>query len=116
MILQEKRILCDVEEPDKNHLWLRPRLDRDGYDLLYWGANGWTPLIDCENCPHRRPPVPSDDMNKDTIVNGDVLVEIPDGPIEGIEGTLYEITPPSYDLPRPSKPSCGCPDVTIKPM
>ncbi len=47
MVLQEKRILCDVKEPDKNHLWLRPRLDRDGYDLLYWGINGWTPLIEC---------------------------------------------------------------------
>lgn len=46
MVLQEKRILCDVKEPDKNHLWLRPRLDRDGYDLLYWGSKGWTPLID----------------------------------------------------------------------
>lgn len=46
MILQEKRILCTVEEPDKNHLWLRPRLTREGFDLLYFGANGWTPLID----------------------------------------------------------------------
>lgn len=51
MILQEKRILCDVKEPDKNHLWLRPRLDRDGYDLLYWGVNGWTPLFCCGDCP-----------------------------------------------------------------
>lgn len=50
MVLQEKRILCDIKEPDKNHLWLRPRLDRDGYDLLYWGSRGWTPLIDCVNC------------------------------------------------------------------
>lgn len=58
MILQEKRILCDVKEPDKNHLWLRPRLDRDGYDLLYWGADGWIPLIDCTKCLLKKPDSP----------------------------------------------------------
>ncbi len=118
MILQEKRILCDKKEPDKNHLWLRPRLDRDGYDLLYWGANGWTPLIDCSACPFKENhPIPVDDnMDKTTIVNGDVLVEIPDGAIEGVEGNIYEFTPPSLSLPEQQKPSCGCPDITIKPM
>lgn len=45
MILQEKKILCSIKEPDRNHLWLRPILDKDGYDLLYYGVNGWTPLI-----------------------------------------------------------------------
>ena len=55
-------------------------------------------------------------MKKDTIVNGDVLVSIPDGPVEGIEGTIYEITPPDYGPSPVQKPSCGCPDVTIKPM
>lgn len=45
MILQEKRILCSIKEPDKNHLWLRPYLDKDGYELLYFGAKGWTPLF-----------------------------------------------------------------------
>lgn len=58
MILQEKRILCDVREPDRNHLWLRPRLDSDGYDLLYWGSNGWTPLIDCSMCQLDKCPLP----------------------------------------------------------
>lgn len=119
MVLQEKRILCDVREPDKNHLWLRPRLDRDGYDLLYWGAEGWTPLIDCAECPFKKsvvPPTTPDNMKKDTVVNGDVLVSIPDGPIEGIEGTVYEITSPDYGPSPVQKPSCGCPDVTIKPM
>lgn len=46
-MIKEKRILCSVKEPDKNHLWLRPYLDRDGYELLYFGVNGWTPLINC---------------------------------------------------------------------
>lgn len=26
-------------------LWLRPYLDREGYELLYYGSTGWTPLI-----------------------------------------------------------------------
>lgn len=60
MILQEKRILCDVKEPDKNHLWLRPKSDKDGYDLLYWGSKGWTPLIDCSVCPLDKCPLPED--------------------------------------------------------
>ena len=114
MVLQEKRILCNVKEPDKNHLWLRPRLDRDGYDLLYWGAEGWTPLIDCEGCPFKKPDTPHttpDDVKKDIVVNGDILVSIPDGPIEGVEGTLYEITPPDYGPSPVKKSSCGCPDV-----
>lgn len=46
MVLQEKKILCTTEEPDRNHLWLKPRLTEDGFDLLYFGVNGWTPLID----------------------------------------------------------------------
>ena len=41
------KILKSYKEVDKNHLWLRPYLDRDGYELLYFGANGWTPLISC---------------------------------------------------------------------
>lgn len=56
MILQEKRILCDTKEPDKNHLWLRPRLDKEGYDLLYWGSKGWTPLIDYPGSLSQIPP------------------------------------------------------------
>lgn len=116
MVLQEKRILCTIKEPDKNHLWLRPKLDQDGYDLLYWGAEGWTHLIDCQSCPYKKHFNPHDDhKNGDTIVNGDVLVEIPDKVIY-TEGSVYEITPPSLDLPQTLKPPCGCPDVTIKQM
>lgn len=46
---KELKILLSVKEPDKNHLWLRPHLDRDGYDLLYWGNNGWTILDLCHH-------------------------------------------------------------------
>lgn len=110
------RIHLSHKEPNKELLWLRPRLDREGYDLLYWGSNGWTPLIDCRGCPFKeKHPIPHDNMHRDTIVDGDVLVEIPDKPIQ-TEGSLYEITPPSLNLSEPQRPSCGCPDITIKPM
>lgn len=26
-------------------LWLKPYLDKDGYEILYYGVNGWTSLI-----------------------------------------------------------------------
>lgn len=39
------RIYLSHKEPSKELLWLRPKLDEEGYDLLYWGSNGWTPLI-----------------------------------------------------------------------
>lgn len=111
MVLQEKRILCDVKEPDKNHLWLRPRLDRDGYDLLYWGVNGWTPLIDCGDCPYKKP-----DINPDKpIVDGDILVQVPTKPVEA-EGTLYEITSPDYGPTFVQGSPCSCPDTTYKPV
>lgn len=45
MITQEKKILCTNKEPDRNHLWLRPRYGKEGYDLLYFGSRGWIPLL-----------------------------------------------------------------------
>lgn len=116
MIEGKVEIYLSTKEPEKNLLWLRPYLDKDGYELLYFGANGWTPLM-CGHCPYKEdrvPPVKPDDMNRDTIVKGDVLVEIPDRAIEGTKGSLYEITPPDYGLTPVQKPSCGCPDVTNK--
>lgn len=35
------KIYMSVKEPDKNVLWLRPRLCDGGYDLLYYGSKGW---------------------------------------------------------------------------
>lgn len=32
-------------------LWLRPYLDKEGYELLYYGSKGWTPLIMGTKCP-----------------------------------------------------------------
>lgn len=60
------QIFLSYKEPeDKDLLWLRPHIgpNAEGYDLLYFGAKGWTPLIvPCE--PHFVPPPrlgPSDD-------------------------------------------------------
>lgn len=36
-----------VEPEDKGLLWMRPYLDKDGYELLYFGANGWTVWLPC---------------------------------------------------------------------
>lgn len=110
------RIHLSHKEPNKELLWLRPRLDREGYDLLYWGSNGWTPLIDCQTCPHKKHPVPHYEcINRSPVVDEDALMEIPDETIP-IEGRIYELTPPSINLPETPKPPCGCPDVTIKQM
>lgn len=37
--------LSHKEPSNRNILWLRPYLNKDGYELLYFGVNGWTPLI-----------------------------------------------------------------------
>lgn len=38
--------LSPTEPEDKNILWLKSKPDKDGYDLLYFGAGGWTSLIE----------------------------------------------------------------------
>ncbi len=52
------RIILSHKEVDKENLWLKPKEGRDGYDLLYYGANGWAPLIDCQQTLSPSPPVP----------------------------------------------------------
>lgn len=43
------RTMLSYKEPrDKNLLWLRPYLHREGYELLYFGSKGWVPLIECD--------------------------------------------------------------------
>lgn len=36
-----------VEPEDKGLLWLRPYLDKEGYELLFFGSTGWATLIPC---------------------------------------------------------------------
>lgn len=48
-------IFLSYKEPEnKNLLWLRPHVGchAEGYDLLYFGACGWAPLI---HPPHEPP-------------------------------------------------------------
>lgn len=52
-------IYLSHKEPDKNLLWLRPYLDKDGYELLYFGVKGWTPL--CCNSYNKCEELPSND-------------------------------------------------------
>lgn len=49
MVEGKIEIFLSYKEPEyrDNLLWLRPYLNREGYDLLYWGAKGWTPLLNC---------------------------------------------------------------------
>lgn len=42
------RIYLSVVEPeDKNLLWMRPFLDKEGYELLYFGSTGWIKWLPC---------------------------------------------------------------------
>lgn len=81
--------LSYVEPEDKNLLWMRPYLRREGYELLYFGAKGWTKWLPC--C--------------------DIKQESPEnfGDIEG-EGTCTEIPEESYEpeYPKDKDTPCGC--------
>lgn len=38
-----KIYLSYVEPRNKELLWMRPYLDKEGYELLFYGSKGWTP-------------------------------------------------------------------------
>lgn len=91
MVEGKIEIFLSYKEPEyrDNILWLRPYLDKEGYELLYYGAKGWTRFVPCypespdiEECP---------------------LTNIGPNPIGDTEGNIYEITSAGI-------PSCGCPD------
>lgn len=43
------RIYMSYLEPeDKGLIWMRPYLDKEGYELLFYGSKGWMNLC----CPH----------------------------------------------------------------
>lgn len=48
MLTYDVKIICSNKEPFKKHLWLRPYIDKEGYELLYFSSKGWVPLIWCE--------------------------------------------------------------------
>lgn len=43
-----KIYLSYVEPRNKELLWMRPYLDKEGYELLFYGSRGWTPW--CLHC------------------------------------------------------------------
>lgn len=92
------KIVMAIKEPENKHvLWMRPYLDKEGYELLYYGSKGWTRWIPC--CPPEEPRRSKED---------EPLEEIPSKEIGDTEGALYEITPAMF--PPERKTSCGCPN------
>lgn len=39
------QVLLSNTEVDKHHLWLKPKKNKEGYDLLKYGPKGWRPLL-----------------------------------------------------------------------
>lgn len=80
------KIFMAYKEPDSKHvIWMRPFLDKEGYEFLYFGAKGWTPFECCHNRPHHPVGCPA---------------EIPGYTDCNKEGSLFEITSPEI--------GCGC--------
>lgn len=44
-------IYLSYKEPEyrDNIMWLRPYIDKEGFELLYYGVNGWTVFVPCNN-------------------------------------------------------------------
>lgn len=60
------RIYMSVVEPeDKGLLWLRPYLDKEGYELLYYGSKGWVPLIYCNHSTDHNTPEDNTEEEED---------------------------------------------------
>lgn len=98
MVEGKIEIFLSYKEPNykDNLLWLRPYLDREGYELLYYGANGWTKLILCGE---------HSSLEKEC---NSPLESIEPHNISCMTGKLYEITS-SMEAPE-VKPSCRCPN------
>lgn len=47
MVEGKVEIYLSHKEPEfeERTLWLRPYLDKEGYELLYYGSEGWTALV-----------------------------------------------------------------------
>lgn len=59
-------VYMSIKEPENKEgiLWLRPFLKKEGYELMYYGSNGWTPLI-----PERKDKNPWAELNCDKPFN-----------------------------------------------
>lgn len=101
------KIHLSYKEPEnRNLIWMRPYLDKEGYEFLYYGSLGWMPLHKCHVVHHEVSDEPA--VCNPSIADTDGLKELPsDNGIGDTEGNLYEITSPKY--PQESKAPCGCP-------
>lgn len=111
MVEGKIEIFLSYKEPEyrDNILWLRPYLDREGYELLYYGANGWTRFVPC----HPEPPVilgppVQEELTIPEIIEDTPMLSIGPNTTGDTEGNLYEITP-AMSAPE-IKTSCGCPN------
>lgn len=120
------KIVMAIKEPENRHiLWMRPYLDKEGYELLYYGSKGWTRWLPCcsseelwkseEDEPLEEPKKnKEDEFSEQTSPDytGDKedkpLEEIPPNCIRDREGTAYEVSPSVF--PPKRKTSCGCPN------
>lgn len=89
------KIVMAIKEPENRHiLWMRPYLDKEGYELLYYGSRGWTRWLPC--CPVDTPI--KEDHNGAT-----------DGPssgtLEGIDCTTMKDRPGTTTN---GESPCGC--------
>lgn len=110
MVEGKVEIFLSYKEPEYrgNFLWLRPYLDKEGYELLYYGANGWTRFIPCHPELPDNSSVKSDESVESKVEDSAPLTSIGSSSTEDIEGNLYEIT--SAMVASEKKTSCGCPN------
>lgn len=62
--VKELKILLSNKEVDKNHLWLRPKKECQGFDLLIYNVNGWEPLFLSNNYIYSKVECPVCEINK----------------------------------------------------
>lgn len=85
MVQGPVQIILSYKEVDKNCIWMRPFLDKEGYEFLYFGSEGWMPLCCCDHNKHCGFPEKPKEIPGYTDCNN---------------GGLFEITSPDI--------SCGC--------
>lgn len=90
MVEGKVEIFLSYKEPEyrDNLLWLRPYLDREGYELLYYGVNGWTRLVPC----HKESYINNTPADSEEVDNDAPLLSIEPRPIKCTDDNLYEIT------------------------
>lgn len=68
-------LFLSYKEPEyrDNLLWMRPYLSKEGYEILYYGSKGWTPLCTCCISNVETPDKPLDSITDNTYISDDSL-------------------------------------------